>query len=125
MPYISTHLERVMTNEMSQHESHLANHIDRPTALPAALTGGNARLDGGSPYTRGSLFITDGAVEVPYGERDIVIMWPCYMHAVIPPVGHAPQEKHVSGGAVPRRMSYLHYNTHGGAVTLLRVQGCG
>ena len=64
--------------------------------------------------TRGSLFITDGAVEVPYGERDVVIMWPCYMHAVIPPVvGHAPQEKHVSGGAVPRRMSYLHYTRRG------------
>ena len=106
LPYVSWHLERLMTNELGQHEGHLALHVDRPTALPAALTGGNARLDGVSPYSRGSLLLADGAVEIPYGERDVVLMWTEHMHAVIPPLGGAHQPD-------PRRISFLHYTRRG------------
>ena len=49
----------------------------------------------------GSFLLADGAVEVPYGERDVVLVWPEYMHAVIPPIAVS---------RIPaRRMSYLHY----------------
>ena len=107
LPHVDWFLESLMTNEMGQHESHLALHYDRPTSMPSALTGGNARLDGASSYFRGSLLIADGAFEVPYGERDVVILWPEYMHAVIPPV--AVHE----GESESRRMSYLHYTRRG------------
>ena len=102
---VSFHLEHLMANEMGQHESHLALHRDRPTIIPSALTGGNARLDGEGEYTRGSFLLADGAVEVPYGERDVVLVWPEYMHAVIPPIAVS---------RIPaRRMSYLHYTRRG------------
>jgi hypothetical protein len=104
--FVDWHLERLMTNEMSEHESHLAIHVDRPTVLPAALTGGNARLDGDSPYRRGSLLYVDGAFEIPYGERDCLLLWTDYAHAVIPPTG-------AHGAVEPRRLSVLHYTRRG------------
>ena len=104
--FVDWHLERLMTNEMSEHESHLAIHVDRPTVLPAALTGGNARLDGESPFRRGSLLYVDGAFEIPYGERDCLLLWTDYAHAVIPPTG-------AHGAVEPRRLSVLHYTRRG------------
>ena len=111
LPCVDKELERVMVNEMTPHMGHLAIHDDRPSALPCALTACNARLDGKGPYRGASLVVADGAVEIPYGESDVVLLWGRYAHFVRPPVSESSAKGHV----VPRRASFVHYTKRGRA----------
>jgi hypothetical protein len=111
-----------MTNMMTQHEGHLAWHEDRLSSLPCVLTTDNARIDGAGAYRGGSFVCADGAFEIPYGPRDLVLLWGRHMHAATPPIPACgrcrpgsipPMCSACEFPVVPTRMSYVHYTKRG------------
>ena len=66
----------------TDHSSCMANHQDKPSALPAIILGSNpcpSRV-----YTGGDLIFTNGAFRMKYGAHDVVMVNGNNIHAVLP-----------------------------------------